>query len=113
MLEYFSDGIWLFWLFMAVVWVVSKVADFKPAPTADPDLYSRQDFYPIIPTGIHDRLTIVEAYESLRDKKFVICLRNDATGEKVTLKDDTRSKVMSKACAQINEWRDRHYAPKL
>ncbi len=113
MIEYFSDGIWLFCLFVIVVWVVSTVADFKPAPTTDPDIYSKQDFDPNIPTGIHDRLTILEAYESLKSKEFVISLRNDATGEKVTLQDNTESRVRSKAFAQVNEWRDCHYASKL
>lgn len=109
MFDYLSEGAFAFWVVMAIGWVLVKFFEvLKPEPEYKPMKFQRVDFDPNIPTGILDHLTVLECYRD-ENLKTTIKLRNDVTGQVVTIFEDEEDKARSKAFDIVHRWRDSDY----
>ncbi len=109
MFDYLSEGAFAFWVVMAIGWVLVKIFEvLKPEPEYKPMKFQRVDFDPNIPTGILDHLTVLECYRD-ENLKTTIKLRNDVTGQVVTIFEDEEDKARSKAFDIVHQWRDSDY----
>lgn len=108
MFGYLADGAFAFWAVMAIGWVLVKIFEVEPKYEYKALPFQRVDFDPNIPTGILDHLTVLECY---RDEflKTTIKLRNDVTGQVVTICEDEENKARATAFDVVNRWRDSDY----
>lgn len=108
MFGFLSEGALAFWVIMAVGWVLVKLFEVEPKPDTALTTFPREDFDPNIPSGVLDHFTVLESY---RDENLMstIRLRNDITGQVVTLTGGTEHAARVEAFALVNQWRNSDY----
>lgn len=105
---FLAEGALAFWVIMAVGWVLVKLFEVEPKPDTVLTTFPREDFDPNIPSGVLDHFTVLESYrdENLRS---TIRLRNDITGQVVTLTGETEHAARVEAFDLVNQWRNSAY----
>ncbi|MBQ2192538.1 MAG: hypothetical protein II403_01205 [Prevotella sp.] len=109
MFDYLSEGAFAFWVVMAIGWVLVKIFEvLKPEPEYKPMKFQRRELSHCLLSGIHDHFTVLEFFMD-ENLKSVMRIRNDVTGQVVTIEGDDMFEVERETFDVVNRWRDSDY----
>ena len=108
MFGYLADGAFAFWVVMAIGWVLVKIFEVEPKPVTEPVRFQRRELKHCLVSGIHDHFTVLEFFMD-ENLKSVMRIRNDVTGQVVTIEGDDRFEVERETFDVVNRWRDSDY----